>query len=240
MQDVKRKIEYYFRNLHFNEDKHLYTINKDNNDKKILPSVSGLIKRYAKPFPKDASNKYAIKNNLTVQQVKKEWKNKSDEACERGTRVHLFGELYPFDKTVKPKCKQEEACKKFWDELPEHIEPLIMELRMYHKEYDYAGTTDIVLYNRLNNTVILADYKTNKDLFKNFKQKRLLKPFSNLLDCPFNKYQLQLSYYQILLEQSGFKVSSRKLIWLRKTGEYEMYSLDELTDTLEDELKLAK
>ena len=38
----------------------------------------------------------------------------------------------------------------------------------------------------------------------------MLERFSNLLENSFNKYQIQLSYYQILLEQTGIEVSSRK------------------------------
>lgn len=61
--------------------------------------------------------------------------------------------------------------------------------------------------------------------------------FDNLLDSPYNKYQLQLSFYQILLEQIGLKVSSRKLIWLRPTGKYELYNTEDYTDVLRDWLK---
>lgn len=231
METIKTKLETYFQDLKFNEEAHIYTVN-DN----ILPSVSGLIKKHTLPFPKDAAKKVALREGTTEEAIKAKWKKISDEACDRGHRVHLFGEEYPFDKTLIPSCPQEEACKKFWDDLPAHIVPVKMELRMYHKEFNYAGTTDIVLYNTRTGNIILGDYKTNKDLFKNFARQTLLSPFKDLLDCPFNKYQLQLSYYQILIEQAGFTVEGRKLIWLRKDGNYDMYDLVDYTETLRKEL----
>ena len=135
---------------------------------------------------------------------------------------------------ISHRCYQkfEEAIVNFWNDLPSTVIPVVMELQMYHKEYMFAGTADILLYNTVTNTFIIGDYKTNKDLFKNYKGKTLLSPFKNLLDNPYNKYQLQLSFYQLLLEQTGFKVSSRKLIWLKPDGTYLLYNTDDYTDIL--------
>ena len=141
----------------------------------------------------------------------------------------MFGEHYVYNRNMKPSCPQEEAIVKFWNDVPDHIVPCKMELQMYHKYFMFAGTCDILLYDTKNKTFILGDYKTNEDLFKNFKQKRLLYPFNNLLDSPFNKYQLQLSFYQILFEQIGLRISSRKLIWLSKDGTYKMYDTEDYT-----------
>ena len=112
-----------------------------------------------------------------------------------------------------------------------------MELRMYHKVFKFSGTADILLYDTINKCFIIADYKTNKDLFKNFAGQKMTKIFSHFLDTPFNHYQLQLSYYQILFEQIGYKVSRRIIIWLKEDGTYEMYDTEDLTSILIKELK---
>lgn len=234
MQDIKNRIDEYFSKLKFVEETHTYTV-----DGKILPSVSGLIKNYVEPFPKDAAKWSAKKRGISEQQIRAEWKATADEACERGTRVHLFGEEYPFDDSLKPACNQEIAITKFWKDVPDHIVPVMMEATMYHKIAGYAGTADIIMYDRQKDGIVIGDYKTNKDLFKNYKGKRMLGPFSHLLDNPFNKYTLQLSYYQILLEQVGIPVIDRKLVWLRKSSEYDMYTLDNVTEILREELKLV-
>ena len=82
---------------------------------------------------------------------------------------------------------------------------------MYHKEYLFGGTLDLLLYDTIQEGYIIGDYKTNKDLFKNYRGQTLKDEFSFLLQNSFNIYQLQLSLYQILLEQlSDIKVIKRK------------------------------
>lgn len=238
MQHIANQILPHFSNLHFEEERHIYTV-----DGSRLPSVSGLIKDYHKPFPKDAATNVAKRDGLTETQVRTNWKEISDEACDRGHRVHTFGEHYPFDRNLKPPAKpgtleyeQQVAVMKFWDEMPPHLSPVIMELRMYHKVFRYAGTADIILFNNLTGKLLIADYKTNKDLYKNFMGQTLINGFEHLLDCPLNKYQLQLSFYQIMLEQTGFEIEDRVLVWLKNDANYEMYKLENLTEQLKFKL----
>ena len=68
----------------------------------------------------------------------------------------------------------------------------------------------------------------------------MLGPFKDLLDMPLNHYQLQLSFYQILFEQLGLRVESRKIIWVKPTGDYEMYDTQDYTSILKDYLKNNK
>ena len=234
MESLKIKILDYFKGLQFNEKEHKYLIE----GKPIKISVSGVIKEFVEPFDKYIiSARIATRDDIEQEDILKQWDNEAIRACNSGKDTHLFGELYPFNRHLKPKTKFEEAIVNFWNDLPSTIIPIAMELQMYHKEFMFAGTADILLYNTVTDTFIIGDYKTNKDLFKNFKGKKMLKSFKNLLDNPYNKYQLQLSFYQILLEQTGIKVSSRKLIWLKPDGTYLMYNTDDYTDILKEELK---
>ena len=107
---------------------------------------------------------------------------------------------------------------------------------MFSEELGIAGTADIILYNTKTNKFILADYKTNEDLFKNFKGKKLLAPFDNLLENSFNKYQLQLSMYQLLFEQCGYEIESRRVIWLKPDGSFENLKTEDYTHILKNEL----
>ena len=107
-----------------------------------------------------------------------------------------------------------------------------MELQMFHKDFNYAGTADVLLYNTRTKCFIIADYKTNKDLFKNYKDKRFKYPFAYLKDSPYNKYQLQLSFYQILFQQTKYIVEDRKIIWLIPNGTYNMYSTEDFSSEL--------
>ena len=254
---MKQKILEYFKDLTFNEEEHIYFVKGE----KIKISVSGLIKRFEKEVDfvkkakeKDENNKlikeivrdvdfgFLAKGagedlKLPTKKTKEVWDTKAELACAKGTKVHLFGEVYPFNRNLKPQNKFEEAIVKFWNDIPDHIIPVIMELQMYHKEYMFAGTADILLYDTKSETYIIGDYKTNENLFRNFLGKTLKDVFSNLLNTSFNKYQLQLSFYQILFEQLGLKVSDRKLVWLLPTGEYEMYDTQDYTKELKEHLK---
>ncbi len=233
----REKLIQFFKDLSFVEDTHTYFIK----DKKVDISVSGLYKKFVKPFDiKGTSMGTARKEGKTQQEVLASWKKAGDDACRLGTKVHLFGEKAAFDRTLIPSNGQEVATLKFWNDLPEHIQPCIMELAMYHKIYKFAGTGDILLYNSKTGNYIIADWKTNKNIFKNYKGQRMLEPFSNLLDMPLNLYQLQLSYYQLMFEQTGLKVENRKVVWLRPDGTYQMYDCEDYTVILEQYLKQTR
>lgn len=229
MENIVQEITTKFNKLSFNEERHEYTVE----DTKLEGSVSSKIDKFVEKVDFNAiAHRIAVRDNIPVQDIMKEWDDEKEEACATGNRVHLFGEKYPYDRTMIPSCGQERAVVKFWNDLPSHIVPAFLELRMYHFFHMFAGTSDILLYDTINKVFIIADYKTNKDLFKNFKKKTLKPPFQRLLDSPFNKYQIQLSFYQLLFEQTGYKVASRKIVWLLKTGEYIMYSTEDLTQEL--------
>ena len=235
MENLKKDILERFKEVVFDEKTHTYKANNT----KFKYSVSQYIHKFSKPFDSETVASYvALKQGVSKQSVLNQWESVKDEACTLGTNTHLFGELYPFDRSLKPKNKFEEAVVKFWEELPEFIIPCIMELRLFCKSKLIAGTLDILLYNKKSNKFIIADYKTNKDLFKNYKCQKLLKPFNNLLDTPFNKYQLQLSLYKLVFENAtGFEVERTRIVWLKPDGNYSLYDTENLTEELENTFK---
>jgi hypothetical protein len=235
MEKAFKNIKDFFSNLSFQEDIHKYFVDGI----QLTHSVSGLIDKYKNKFDThNISEAVAKKENTTGGEIRLKWKKIADDACQLGTATHLFGELYPFNRELKPSSKFEEAIVKFWNDLPDFLIPAILEVQMYHKTYMFGGTADILLYNTKTGKYILGDYKTNKDLFNVFGNQKLKLSMSNLADNNFNKYQIQLSLYQILLEQSGIEISQRKLIWLKPDGEYEMYNCEDYTDLIKEDLKI--
>lgn len=230
MKEMQNKIKEYFKELQFDAQKHSYEVRG-----KPLTSVSKTIHKYVEKVDFDKIAGFiAKKRGITKQEVLAEWNAKKIASCSQGTLVHTFGENY--FKGKKPTNGFEEAIVKFWDNIPDYIEPFLFELQMFSETLGIAGTSDIILFNRKTGKFIIADYKTNEDLFKNFKGKTLLSPFEDLLDSPYNKYQLQLSMYQLLFEQCGFEVESRRIIWLRPNGVYENFKTEDLTQKLLKEL----
>lgn len=230
MKEMQNKIKEYFKELQFDAQKHSYEVRG-----KPLTSVSKTIHKYVEKVDFDKIAGFvAKKRGITKAEVLAEWEAKKIASCQQGTSVHTFGENY--NGMQKPTNGFEEAIVKFWDNIPDYIEPFLFELQMFSETLGIAGTSDIILFNRKTGKFIIADYKTNEDLFKNFKGKTLLAPFDDLLDSPYNKYQLQLSMYQLLFEQCGFEVESRRIVWLKPNGVYENFKTEDLTQKLLKEL----
>lgn len=237
MEELRNKILEFFNGINLDEKTHTYTIS---GDKKLSISVSGLIKPYKHPTDYEALKKdLAIKRGVTEESIQDSWNEAAELGCSIGDATHIFGENYVLNGMKgDPSTGYERAVVKFWADMPPHIVPLILEVKMYHKDLLFAGTSDILLYNTKTNEIYIADYKTNKNLFKNFREQKMLAPFNNLICMPFNHYTLQLSYYQILLEQAikDIKITRRIIVWLLPSGEYQMYDTIDLTSVLRNEL----
>ena len=218
------------------------------------------VKTYNRNFDNPKSKYY----HMTVEQILESWKQISKDACEAGTFTHECGESMFYYMTgqldkILPDFKdrltddggfvclypKEEAAAKFWEDVPECYVPILAETKVYDEELGYSGTFDLLMYYdaELNNKdasksgLIVWDYKTNKNLEKNFMGKRLLKPFDYLLDMPKSLYGLQLSLYQSCLEKRGFKAIMRSLIWLKSDGDYDKIKLADHVNELRNALK---
>jgi hypothetical protein len=203
----------------------------------------------------DPTSKYY---QMTQQQILEQWTVIKDTACDNGTNVHEFGEscfyfmTYQDDK-ILPNFKdrlngdefnsineKEDAVVKFWNDLPQCFVPIASENQVCREDLGYSGTFDLLFYYdaELDNKTpdksgfVIFDYKTNKDLYKNFRGERMLYPFNELLNCSFNVYQLQLSLYQLALEPIGVKVIGRRIIWLKDDSSYEKIITDSYTYNL--------
>ena len=109
---------------------------------------------------------------------------------------------------------------------------------------NYCGTFDILFYYKdpiddENSGLCIFDFKTNKELRKDFSRengKFLLPPFGDLYEEPLSYYTLQLSCYQLPLEDIGLKVIARRIVWLKDDGSYELIPLQSVTDRLRETL----
>ncbi len=234
MNKKKLEIIEFFKSVKFTEDGHKYHVDGS----ELGLSVSGLVKKFVKftDFPAIARRTDA-KFNYPEGSTQKLWDLKKDAACAKGNRAHFFGEMYAFHRTVKPNGGLEEAIVKFWKSLPKHIVPVFTELEMYHKRKMFGGTADIILYNTRTEKFIIADYKTNEELFNNFAGKKLIGAFKFLREDNFNKYQIQFSSYQVLLEQvPGIEVERRVLVWLKPDGTFKRLDCADYTNEVRNYL----
>jgi hypothetical protein len=227
VENIKDTIKSNFAQIQFDATTHTYTLHGH----KPTP-VSKVVERYYEQFDADGNAmRMAQGDRQKANALKEKWKQISSDACDLGHRVHDFGEKYFYNKALEPSNGYEHAITLWWKQLPKWIVPVLAETRVNYK-YIFSGTFDILLYDLQRKGLIIADYKTNKDLFKNFKNKRMLPPFDFLLDSPFNHYAVQLSLYQLPLEELGLNIIDRWIIHLKPEGQFIKHDLIDYTKHL--------
>lgn len=219
---INQNLKKPFEKLTFIEEGHKYIVEGDD---RPIKSVSALLKHFYKEFEtKKIAPKWAKDRGLLKEDVILAWEGEGDIANTHGSKVHLFGENYVkwkyFGECERPVVfdKQSLGVAQFINDLPDYLIPVATELIMYSPLYWMCGTCDGVLYNTRNGKFIIYDYKTNKSLVdEEYEQKHLLyvDPKHNLRQDNYGKYSGQFSFYQILLEDAGFEVEGRVLVWLR-------------------------
>jgi len=229
-EQIRERINTMFSGLNFDSRRHLYFVEGIN-----YPSVSSLVDTHARKVDFESILPHsAAKKGVSVEELRQEWKRTNKTACDLGTDTHDF--LEHFTGLEQPKTPQEKAGIKFLVDIQKDYEIVAREIRMYTRKYQYAGTSDLLLRHKVSGGLVIADYKTNKDLFKAYDN--LKHPFSFFEASPYNKYQIQLSYYQIMLEEANLFVDQRMLVALRegedKEGEYKIFNTADLTEDLRE------
>ena len=112
----------------------------------------------------------------------------------------------------------------------------------YGIKTDISGTFDALFaYKDKNGKFVLSvrDWKTNKSLENEYNQayrNTLLCPFESFIDEPKSIYTIQLSLYQLGIEQLGYEVRDRKLLWLTDDGEYHKINVEDVKEKLKTAL----
>lgn len=202
-----------FNDLQFIEDTHTYIL-----DGKIIPSMSYKISLLHEKFNTDLiAPLSAKKHKLKESTLRYQWENAKLDGLDIGNNAHSYAEIGGNKYTL-----YRESINQYLLDIPNNIEIVAKELRMYSRKYWVAGTCDLLLYDNTTNSYIIVDYKTNKNLFKSY-NKDLFFPFEYLLDTAYNKYIVQLNGYQLMLEEAGIKISNRVLIWVSKRSTHSLY-----------------
>jgi hypothetical protein len=152
-----------------------------------------------------------------------------------------------------PTRPKEEAIIQFMEDLPSSYHLVLNEAKVYsglnadpskNPKNRYCGTFDMLYYfqhptDDTKSGLVIFDYKTNADIEKTFSRSQgvfLFEPFSHMYAEPKSLYTLQLSAYQIPLEDifPNIPILDRKLIWLKDDGTYEKITLPDMTKTLRE------
>lgn len=151
-----------------------------------------------------------------------------------------------------PHSPKEMAALKYYEDIhnifmddskPVKIWPVMPESRIYiykNNEWGitqrYSGTFDILHAYKASDgkwKLMVHDFKTNASLTSNFarEKKQFMKPpFDNFIDESLSHYAIQLSLYSIGLQQLGYEIVDRRLIWLKDDGTYEKVPVPDLRE----------
>lgn len=241
LRQIQDELSAMFRDLRFDPVRHLYFVNAEN-----YPSVSKKLEDHYEKFNKaEWLPRCAEKESrelgrvVTKWELEQKWDKKRDDACDMGHDTHDFLEHFRPGREHLADIPQKKAGMKFLQEYVFCKNPryfiIHQEFRMIHRLFKYCGTCDLLLWDSWTDTIILLDWKTNEDLFKTYGW--LKAPFTRFESNPFNKYQLQFSYYQLMIEQSKkYKINERWLVYLDNEENYTIYPTDDLTQELTEYL----
>ena len=221
-----------FKDFKFFEDGHYYECK----GKRVGVSVTTFIHEYCNEFDElGMAEKSAIKNNKSVQEILDEWHYKRDFSCEKGTDGHNYSqhlwsgnkyEILKFDMSdeyYQSIFKIHRQAENFYRDYKERLEHLFDELPIGSEEFNIASCCDHLFYNKLTGGLVLVDYKTNTDIYKDKKYyensrkkpSKMKIPLQHLEDLTITHYYIQLSIYKFLIEKyTGLKVDEMFIVYM--------------------------
>lgn len=197
-------------------------------------SVTTLIDQYSHEFKKqEMAERVASKRGVPVADILNDWDYRADFAKVKGTTCHEYAqylwtggiwELKPFDNSEeyrKAVIKIKQQASNFRIDYLERLEHLADEFIIGSSEYDIASAVDHLFINKFTGELIMIDYKTNSDIYKNDKYARKMKvPLNKLKDNTINHYTLQLSIYKFLIEKyTDIKISDFFIVWFSEKND---------------------
>jgi len=191
------------------DDGHRY-VDEDTGEEFL--SVTRLLHHYEQPFDTEKhSARVAKRRDVPQQQVKNEWKEKAEVACDYGTDIHdLFERMFLSPGRILIAQNDEEQKLLFAYYKTKQLEFLTGDVYpeqiVYNKKYKLAGQSDLIHLAPYEHFDV-GDWKTN-ETFKYFSQynQYLKYPLNHLSQCDYNIYSLQLSTYAYFYElMTGLK-----------------------------------
>jgi ATP-dependent exoDNAse (exonuclease V) beta subunit len=202
------KVEHNGRTVTFEEARHIYRLDDGT---KLTSGTTFVHKFFPKFDAKKVSFFYARKHGLDQQQVLAMWREKGERARMFGTNVHACAEyeIRPDRGTIKPMNEDEalafkrvRLAVKYMGKFLEFIEP---EMIVFSPGLGVAGTIDLIARHKETGEIYILDWKTNESIDRENKYgTRGLEPISDLFDCSFAQYSLQVSLYQYILIKENY------------------------------------
>lgn len=220
------------------------TIKSDLTKTKLLSTITKYVEEYE--IDKDYFEEQR-------QELLKEWEEKRETSCVRGTAIHKEQELRHLAGNTK-ELQHLKLGGKFNTNINNILEPgkgVYPELLLSYVSKDgllrVAGQADLVIVDDYD--VYILDYKTNKSIDKKSfydirarKSAKMKYPLNNIDDCNFMHYTLQLSTYAWMIQQINplFNIKLLMLIHYDHDGGVTTYECDYIEEDVKRMLAFHK
>jgi hypothetical protein len=178
---------------------HIYIVNNSH----LYTSVSTLIDRFF-PFDKEgAAIRVSKTRGITVEEALHDFENAKTQGTILHSYIHNFlqsdgNDIPDINPEIQPAFNQ---FKHFRDTHLADKEIYRTEWAIYDEDAGIAGTCDLVVVNE-DGTYTLYDWKRTKGIWRTgFEGQTGIGIFSDMQNCNFNKYSLQLNLYKQILER---------------------------------------
>lgn len=250
--EILKELNKAFGDFVFFEQDHHYEYKGVN----VGMSVTRLIDEYTNEFDTESvAYRVALKQDKPVQAVLDEWQYKNDFSKAKGHTCHEYAqslwnghkwEPFIFDLTdeyINAVDSIKIQADAFHEKYQNKLEHVADEFVVGSAEYDIASAIDHLFINKETGGLIIADYKTNTDLYKgNEYAKEMKVPLSNLKDTKLNHYYIQLSIYRFLIETyTNLKVESMFIVWFSENNDdYQIIQIPYLENEVKTILEWRK
>jgi hypothetical protein len=227
--------------IYYNDLNHIYR--SADNPTIRFTSGTGFIKKFFVPFDTDSiAKRYALKNNLDVETVKKTWADKSELGRTRGTITHGYAEdlcLHRSNPSEMPPPKKipaetDEVTHAMQRQVDLACEQVLQSVDMLKTEAviaslddRVAGMIDLLAVHKASGRLCILDWKTNVKLSTSNRFQRGLPPICHLEETDLVKYSIQLGLYEHIIKSNGYcreifdgksEIVFKKLIHIRPDG----------------------
>ncbi len=232
------------KNILFEEGPHIYTIDGDSD----YTSVTKWVHSHFPHFDPDkviekmmASKRWEQSKyfGMEPEAIKEMWNKNGREASAAGTKMHYDIECF-YNKSENKNDSVEYGYFKEFHRNFASLKPYRTEWMIYHEEWKFAGSIDMVFENP-DGTLLIYDWKRCKNIRKDNMFESAHEPcISHLPNSNFWHYALQLNTYKAILEDKyGKKVSGLYLVCLHPiNNSYLRIKLPHLKEEMKDLLEL--
>lgn len=216
-----------FNNVVYYDEPHKYYLGDKN-----LISATTLIHKYQSPFDEfHWSNVKAQEFNLSASEIIDAWRFINVKGTMKGSIIHDYTEnlflnkvfKYPKDSIIKefgfdPILREYNTTKRHVDNFHRAAKgkliPIKTEFIVYDEDSMVGGMMDMLFYNVRMGCYQIYDWKTNKEFSMSNQWQKLLGCLSDLDDCDFEVYSLQLSLYKYIIEKNtNIKLGTSYVVW---------------------------